>query len=320
MLQNVPDEQLRLAAHLYYMDGLAQAEVAKMVKVSQAKVSRLLALARERGVVRISVAEYEPRNKDLERELCARLQLKAATVIKTVPGAVLDETRHAVGYFGASFAASLVPKNGVCATAGGRTMRELIQSWPANRDSAITVVQAMGSIDFTPGPVDAVELGRLLAQKCGGFFVALNTPAFVPDKRTRDSLMAHEQIRGVWQRLSQADVAFVGIGTPANSIFVDRGVLKPDDLSSLKSYGAVGEICGRFYNQSGQECASPWSERVISIELQTLRHIPEVIGVVAGSDRSEAIIAAVRGNLLKSLVIDEQGALSLLRTATAGIA
>ena len=32
------DEQLRLAARLYYLDGLGQTEVAKFVKVSQAKV------------------------------------------------------------------------------------------------------------------------------------------------------------------------------------------------------------------------------------------------------------------------------------------
>jgi deoxyribonucleoside regulator len=87
MLDKHSDEQLRLAARLYYLDGLAQSEVAKFVKVSQAKVSRLLAAARELGVVRISVAEYEPRNQALERSICSAFGLNAVAVIKVFEGA-----------------------------------------------------------------------------------------------------------------------------------------------------------------------------------------------------------------------------------------
>jgi len=315
MLKNGTDDQLRLAARLYYMDGLGQAEVAKMVKVSQAKVSRLLALARERGIVRISVAEYEPRNHDLEALLCSKVGLKSAAVIKVVEGGNDDDVRRTVGYFGAPFVASLVPQGGMIAIAGGRTIHELIRPWPEDTSRGLTVVQAMGTIDFTPGPVDAVELGRLLARRSGGFFMTLNTPAFVADKRTRDSFVAHEQIRAVWQRLKQTNVALVGIGTLDNSVFVDREVLKPADIKELKGYGAVGEICGRFFNASGVECDSPWRDRVISIDLELVKEIPQVIGVVAGADRSAAICAAIKGGLLKSLVIDESGARALLEFA-----
>ena len=60
MSNEYSDDQLRLVARLYYLDGLGQSEVARFAKVSQAKVSRLLTVARERGIVRISVADYEP--------------------------------------------------------------------------------------------------------------------------------------------------------------------------------------------------------------------------------------------------------------------
>ena len=86
MQNGYSDEQLRLAARLYYVDGLGQTEVAKFAKVSQAKVSRLLALARQRGIVRISVAEYEPRHEELERQLCEQFKLSGAAVIKTIEG------------------------------------------------------------------------------------------------------------------------------------------------------------------------------------------------------------------------------------------
>ncbi len=316
MQNGYSDEQLRLAARLYYLDGLGQTEVAKFVKVSQAKVSRLLALARQRGIVRISVAEYEPRHQELEQQLCRQFKLGAAAVVKTVEGSTGEEARRAVGHFGAPFVASLIPPGSVVAIAGGRTIRELVQALPEDKDRHLTVIQAMGSIDFTVGPVDALELGRTLARRSGGFFLTLNTPAFVPDRRTRDSFLAHEQIRGLWRRLRQAEVAIVGVGSLDNSAFVERGVLNAANLRDLKERGAVGEICGRFFDKVGRECDSPWRDRVLSIDLDLVRKIPQVIGVVAGGDRSVSITAAVRGGLVKSLLVDVAAAQALLQKTT----
>jgi deoxyribonucleoside regulator len=311
-LNHYSDEQLRLAARLYYLDGLAQNEVARFVKVSQAKVSRLLAAARERGVVRISVAEYEPHNHALERSLRKAFGLNAVAVIKTLEGATAEDARRAVGHFGAAFVAALLPPKSVVAIAGGRTIRELVQLLPEDKGRHLTVIQAMGSIDSAIGPEDALELGRILARRSGGRFQALNTPAFVPDRKTRDALLALAQIRSVREQFAQANVAIVGVGTLAESAFVARKVLSAGDLELLAHDGAVGEICGRFYDKNGRECMSPWRDRVLGIDLEQIRRIPQVIGVVAGGDRSGALAAAIRGGLLKSLLIDENAGRLLL--------
>jgi deoxyribonucleoside regulator len=311
------DDQLRLAARLYYVDGLGQAEVAKIVSVSQPQVSRLLALARQRALVRISVADYEPRNAPLEQQLQQEFGLKAVSVVKTIPGATAEEARVTVAHFSAPFVASLLESCKVVAVSGGRTLREVVQLLPEAKERPVTVVQAMGSIDSKVGPVDALELGRALARRWGGFFLTLNTPALVPDKATRDAFLRLEQIRNVWERLATADTALIGVGTLDNSVFVERGVLKAEDLEELRHCGAVGEICGRFYDARGRECASPWRDRVMSIDLEQAKRIPQVIGVVAGGDRSAALRAAIRGGLLKFLVIDEAGAQALLALGTA---
>ncbi len=308
MLNNYSDDQLRLAARLYYLDGLAQSEVARFVKVSQAKVSRLLAAARERGIVRISVAEYEPRNRPLEDSLRKEFGLKAVAVIKTAEGVTAEDARRTVGHFGAPFVAALLRPRSVVAIAGGRTIRELVQLLPEDKERRLTVVQAMGSIDSNIGPNDALELGRILARRSGGHFQTLTTPAFVPDRKTRDAFLALAQISAVREQLAQADAAIVGVGTLTNSVFAARGVFSPRDVEELAGCGAVGEICGRFYDRNGRECASQWRDRVLSVDLEQVRRIPLVIGVVAGGDRSAAIAAAIRGGLVKALVVDEPGA------------
>lgn len=302
------DEQLRLAARLYYLDGMGQSEVARFVKVSQAKVSRLLATARERGIVRISVEEYEPHNRALEQSLCQEFGLNSVAVIKTAEGTSAEDARRAVGHFGASFVAALLPPKSVVAIAGGRTIRQLVQALPEDKERRLTVVQAMGSIDSAVGAEDALELGRVLARRSGGRFLSLNTPAFVPDRKIRDALLALAQIRSVRECLAQANVAIVGVGTLTNSVFAAHNVLSTRDTEELIKCGAVGEICGRFYDQNGRECSSHWRDRVLSIDLEQIRRIPHVIGVVAGGDRSAAIAAAIRGGLLKALVIDDTAA------------
>lgn len=316
MPNDYSEDRLRLVARLYYLDGLGQSEVARFAGVSQAKVSRLLALARERGIVRITVADYEPRRRDLEDQLQIRLGLKAAVVIKTGDHPDAADLRRAVGHFGAAVMDSLIQPRDIVALAGGRTIHELVNHLPQSRNKSITVVQAMGSVDSTVNAFDAQEVGRVMAQRLGGIFLALNTPAFIPEKRTRDALLELEQVRGVHENLDRANVAVVGLGTLQNSVFVERGVLNEAMIRDLGRAGAVGEVCGRFIDADGDECVTAWRDRVVSVQVRQLRKIPQVIGVVSGTDRSVAILAAIKGNLIKSLIIDESGASALLASTS----
>jgi deoxyribonucleoside regulator len=315
MVHKDSDDHLRLVARLYYLDGLGQGEVAKFAQVSQAKVSRLLALARERGIVRITVADYEPRRRELEAQLQRRLGLRTVVVIKS--GESLDpaDLRRAVGHFGAVAVDALIRARDVVALAGGRTIHELVRHLPDTGTKGLTVVQAMGSVDSSVSVFDAQEVGRVMAHRQGGSFLALNTPAFIPEKRTRDALLELDQVRSVHGYLDRANVALIGLGTLANSVFVERGTLDPAMARELERAGAVGEVCGRFIDAGGGECATAWRDRVISIQLSQLRKIPQVIGIVSGSDRTACIQAAVAGKIIKALVIDECGANVLLAAA-----
>lgn len=315
MPDSYTDDQLILAARLYFMEGLPQAQIAKLAGVSQSKVSRMLALARQRGLVRVTVPEYEPRNLALEHRIQERLGIESL-VIRAASGSKTSDLRQVMGYFAAPIVTGWIRPGSKVAIAGGRTMQSLIEAMkPSGRVQGVTVLQAMGNIDSSPGPYDAVELGRRLAQISGGTFLTLNTPAILPDPETCQRLLALDQIQTVMASLAKADLAFVGIGTLENSVFVDRKALGLRDVECLRQAGAIGEILGRFFDASGQECGSPLRDRVVSLGLEKLRSIPNVVAVVSGPDRSEAILAAVRGGLVKVLVIDEGGASAMLENS-----
>lgn len=303
-----------LAARLYYIDNLPQAEIARSLNVSQAKVSRLLNEARERGLVRITVADFAVRNDALETKLAREFDLNSAIVVRTPDAASGHELRNLVSHFAAPIVASLVHPNATVAVSGGRTLREISQRLPETDKHSVTVLPAMGTVAAQVGAMDAVEVARAIAKHCAASMVTLNSPAFLPDKKTRETFLALEQIRSVRNRLSQADLALIGIGTLSNSVFVENGFLSRSDVQKLEAAGAVGEICGRFFNRAGAESETPWRDRVVSIDFQQLRRIPQVVAIVVGSDRVEAIAAAIRGRLLKTLIIDESSASALLKT------
>lgn len=306
------DDQLILTARLYFLEGLGQAQIGKLVNVSQSKISRMLALARQRGLVRVTVPDYEPRDHGLEHRIRETLGI-ASVVIRTAGGFGDGDLRQMLGYFAAPIVSGWIRSGNRVAVAGGRTIQAVVEQMkPAHRLENVTVLQAMGNIDSRPGPYDAVEIGRRLAHLTGGTFQTLNTPAILPDPETCSRLLALDQVRAVMAALARAEVAFVGVGTLANSVFMERKALTVRDLEALRAAGAVGEILGRFYDAEGRECASPLRDRVVSLGLDELRSVANVVAVVSGADRGPAIRAAVRGGLLKTLVIDQAGAEAVL--------
>jgi DNA-binding transcriptional regulator LsrR (DeoR family) len=53
-------------------------------------------------------------------------------------------------------------------------------------------------------------------------------------------------------------------------------------------------------------------DRVLAIELDQLRRIPTVIGVVTGAEKVPGVLGALRGGMIDGLILDASLALVLL--------
>lgn len=303
------NEQLHLAARLYYVDGWDQAKVADLVRVSQAKVSRLLSLARKRGIVRITVADYDARQRAVETELISRLGLKTAIVIKAMEDLPVSKVREITAHFATPLIESLIPPGSVVAISGGLSLQTIIHQLPMT-SHAPTVVQAVGQTGSHTNMWDAQELGRSIAEKWQGKFLLLNAPVYLPNKTACDAMLKLEQIQSIKQKMREAAVALVEIRSASNSLFADA--LGKADQDQLERTHAVGEICGRYYDGHGHECDTPLKTQSLSIEFEALRAIPQTIGVVTGQEDALAALAAIRGSLVKSLITDETTAKTIL--------
>ena len=80
----------------------------------------------------------------------------------------------------------------------------------------------------------------------------------------------------------------------------------------------MGEICGRFYDQSGQPCSPKLAERTLAIELETLREKPLSIAVSGGHQKTKAILGMLNGRFCNTLITDETTAKALIAARAPG--
>src|SRR6185295_2901656 len=116
---------LASAAQMYYVDQLDQREIGELLGVSRSTISRLLKAARERGIVKISVDAFDPRDRDREAALKERFGLHHAIVIRA-PGRPSGNVRRTVGYFAAAAVSELIRTGLMLGIAGGRTLAAMV--------------------------------------------------------------------------------------------------------------------------------------------------------------------------------------------------
>ena len=108
-------------------------------------------------------------------------------------------------------------------------------------------------------------------------------------------------------------IAMVGIGSLMSSTeFESFGYKSQKELDLLKKRGAVGEMHGEYFNVEGEPLEMEHHHRLISIRLETLRKMKHVVGVAGGSDKIDALQAALKGGFIHSLITDEVTARTLL--------
>ncbi|MBV9228943.1 MAG: hypothetical protein JOZ18_06490, partial [Chloroflexi bacterium] len=151
----------------------------------------------------------------------------------------------------------------------------------------------------------------------GGRCYYLHAPLLVADDTIRRGLLEERSLRRSFQMMEQMSMALVGIGgtRPKASGLFRAGYLGENELEAIRSQGAVGDMCGCYFNMNGQLCPTDMLTRTIAVSFETLRKVPLVIGVAAGLEKSQAILGALHTGVPKVLITDESCARAILQLA-----
>ena len=314
-----PPSLLYTAARLYYEDDATQAEVAERLGTSRATVSRLLAEAKRQGIVRIEVVPpTDARPGDLADRLARALGLESVYLSASLPAP--GPGRSLVDVMGRGLApavgralseAGLLPGD-VLLVSSGRTVYEVAQ-YELTPLPGVVVAPTVGGNDQPEEWYQTNEITRLVAKRIGGRANYLFAPA-VPGPELYQSLLNDHSIQRVLHQWPAARCALMGVGAPPLTR-TDIPQFVPTQATSLRA--AVGDVCSRFFDETGDEVAFEGSDRLIAVELEALRHIPVTIAVAVGSDKVASISAGARGGYFKQLVTDPATAEALLEAVAA---
>jgi DNA-binding transcriptional regulator LsrR (DeoR family) len=299
--------------HLYYVDGMTQAQIARNLGLSTAKVNRLLQQARRNGMVEIKLLTPLQHLRQLEQRLETILGVTSAVVIPAIEEGGTTMV-NSLGRVGANYLLEHLRDGDVIGITGGTAVHDIVTALESPRAFDVTVVPLLGAVQ---GRVlsDVNYLASQLADRLGGKAFQLHAPAFAETPEHRDSLLSMRPIKAVVDIARRATVALVGIGRVDHerSRFLEFPTLSAEDMRHIAEHcRGAAEVAAYALTIDGKSCAQEYAERVVGLTLREIRQIPLIIGAAATRDKARPIYAALRGGFLHTLITDESAALRIL--------
>ena len=306
-----PEEQIATrAAWLYFVAGLTQAQIGKKLGLNRTRVNRLLAQARDQGLVQINITGRLATCVALEEKLKQQYGLEDAIVVPTPPDQALIPQVIATA---AAAALSDRLKDGMSVGVGwGRTLRLSIQSVPRRQLSQLSVVSLLGGL--TRGSAmnpheTASHLADLVGAQC--YYVA--APALTDTQSMRDLLVAQPMLREIFEKGEKVDLAFLSVGELTPTCTMTRvGLVSRTEVDDLIAAGAVGDICAHWIDDEGRLVDHPLNSRVVALSPEKLRAIPCVVIASGGRTKCAAMRGVLKGGMCDVVITDEQTAETIL--------
>lgn len=295
-------------ADLYYIHDMTQQQIANRLKISRVKVSRILTNAKKRGIIEVNINYLIGNCIQMERQFEKLFSLKEALIIfgknRAKESLFNEVTRTAAQYL-----LEKIQDGDIFGVSWGRTLRRMVDYIDLSRKK-VEIVQMLGNVGSND--VSADEIVRKLSDIFNGKHYFLSAPAIVDSEEIKNSIISDSTIAQVFEKIKRITIAMIGIGNLSKeSGFVVSGYFKDNDLKVLKKIGAVGDMCGIFFNKSGRVCNTYFNRRVVGINMEQLRKIPHIIGVVSDPRKAMAILGALRSGALDVLITDEITALEV---------
>jgi len=304
-----PDLRVR-AAWLYYVEDMTQEQIARFMNISRAKVIRLLASARDNGIVRIRIEDRASEQIALERSLVAAFGLADGIVVPAPAAATAITT--VVGHAAGTYLTDQM-KDGMSLGVGwGATLHMSLKALGGQPCERLSVVSLLGGMTHSRA-VNPSAVARRIADAFGADCSQLTAPVMVADETVRAALWSEPGLRELLERARRVDLALVSVGDVSEEATLFReGILPLSALASLQAAGAVGDVLCHFIDAEGNVVDHPVNRRVVSVDLEDLRRVPRVVVAAGGRRKVAAIRAALKATGAGVLITEESAARGLL--------
>lgn len=309
-LQSEADRLRARAVWLYHVEGATQNEIATQLGISRVMVVRLLADARRRNEVRITISAPLTQTLLIERELESRFGINRVIV---APFADPDADPVKVIAAAAGNFISGEMKSGMTVGVGwGRTLFNTLPFITGATLEDFRVVSLLGGIAaarrFNPA-----EFAWQFAELFQGEGFLIPAPAVVDSPETKYALLERCGLSAIFEMADKLDMALLSCGGISSLTTSYRtGYLSEAERRSLVEAGAIGDVLYNFIDAKGELVDHEVNKRVISVNIARLRRTPERVLISGGKDKMMALRASIMIVTPTVLITDEQSALSLM--------
>lgn len=294
---------------LYYEHGLTHQEIADAFGISRIRVTRLLAEARERGLVEIRVKADDSPFADHEARLVAEFGLRQAWVAPKVADTAKSDA--ALCSVGSDALRSLIDKS--CTVGVGlSTQVALVVNGFASASLGGTYVPVSGSPSGQSDGSSPVEIALQLAARTDGRAFNFPAPLLASSREAAQLATSDPGVQTALERAAQADIIVTGVGSVTDDAGLLFNSLDPGRRAELVNLGAVGDVAGRFFDATGQPVTGELDATVVGLTLDAMRRIPRRLAVVRGIHKAEALKVALHSGIINMLITDVETASTVL--------
>ncbi len=308
-------DQAARAAWLSYVGGRTQDEIAAQLGVSRPGVQRLLALARQEGLIKVHIDHPISNCMALGQALRDQFELEFCDVVPVDP----DPDHNSVQYIAVAgcdrLTRYLERTDPLTLSLGsGRTVRAMVEAVSRMDRPQHRFVSLVGNVarDGSSNRYDGVTA---LADKTASGRFLLPAPVVAGSIEEREALLNQRLFLAIARVAATAEVGFIGVG-PINrraTLFQDD-FINEAELDELLNSRAVGELLGWPLDAQGRIVDCSVTRRVTSPALENLAP-QHLVALAGGTDKGPAILSALRGGWLKGLITDEAAARYVLDNA-----
>ena len=292
-------------AYYYYKLELTQNEIALKLNMSRQRVNRLLKRCRDEGVVKIQIIGSTDSYVEQESLLESKYSLKQVVI---TPEPEAGQYHDVLGAATAEYLTQSLADEKVVGISWGRTMYSMVQNLSELKDSSrdLKVVQLVGNMVASNRDVQPDEVTRMLAVKLGAEAVLLYAPVYMKNKVAKYTLMQEASIKSVFDLMPQCEMMFCSVSGIDNEYeWLDQKVIEKNYIDELKEKNAVGNICLRYYDRDGVCLDAELHRLEIGINGDMIRKIPNVVCTAGGKEKYQAILSALRGGYINTLITDK---------------
>lgn len=290
-------------AWLYYIGEFTQQEIGEYLGIPRLRVNRLLDKARKNGIVHFSIRSSDSRRMRIEQELTASFHLKDAFVVPTpIDGKDVNES---VAQAAAMYINQRIDKSSFINMGYGDTTSRVLNHLSNMSEFPVNVVSLTGGVNYyLPNTRSNIFNAKLYLTPA---------PLMMKNADMVTAIESEPSVKQILDMVTLSQLTVVGIGGMNESATIlTNGMLTHNDFLLLSMKGAVGDILCHFIDKDGNPVSSDIEGRLISTSLDTMKSLENTIGVAAGKNKVEAILAALRGELLDILITDEDTASEIL--------